>query len=319
MSQITAPGIYDVPAADYHADRLVSAPTFSRSIAKLLVYRSPRHAWFAHPRLNPDYEADDLTKFDLGKASHALLLGSGERFAVIEAADWRTKAAKEAREQALSAGLLPILAPHWPQVQNMARAVRAQLEQHQEAVDAFTRGKPEQTMVWQEGGVWCRARLDWLPDGGRFFDDFKTTVNAAPGAWGDRVFFETGGDVQAALYRRGIRALGLHRDPVFRFVVAEVEPPHCLTVVQPTPAALDMADRKVQRALDLWRWCLEHNAWPGYPSRTCHVDPPPWHENRFLEMEARDETLRSMGRTPTEEMLLWQAPLDWTKETVDAL
>lgn len=305
-------GVYDIPMRAYHRDQIGEVPTFSRSIAKLLISRSPRHAWHAHPRLNPAWEPDDETKFDLGKAAHTLLLGSEERFEVIDAADWRTKAAKEAREAALLAGLLPILAPHWPQVQTMVRAVRAQLDRHQEAAGAFTEGKPEQTLVWQEQGIWCRARLDWMPARGAIFDDFKTTGNAAPDAWGDRVFFETGGDVQAALYRRAIRALGLHSAPVFRFVVAEVEPPFCVCVVQPTPAALDMADRKVDRALALWRWCLEQKAWPGYPARTCHVDPPAWHENRFLQAEERDEQLRSMGRTPRDELLHWQAPPDWT-------
>ncbi len=305
-------GVFNLGTRAYLLDQVGEVPTFSRSIGKLLVTRSPRHAWFAHPRLNPAWQAEDATKFDLGKAGHALLLGSEERFAIIDAGDWRTKAAKEAREEALLADLLPILAPNWPQVQNMVRAVRAQLDQHQEAADAFTSGKPEQTLVWQEQGVWCRARLDWLPHSGPFFDDFKTTGNAAPDVWGDRVFFETGGDVQAALYRRGIRALKLHAAPVFRFVVAELEPPFCVCVVQPTPGALDMADRKLDRALALWRWCSEQGRWPGYPSRTCHVDPPAWHENRFLQAEERDESLRSMGRTPRDEYLHWQAPPNWT-------
>jgi urease accessory protein len=47
----------------------------------------------------------------------------------------------------------------------MASACRAQLASHQEAHDAFKPGAgvPEITMAWQIGKVWCRARLDWLP------------------------------------------------------------------------------------------------------------------------------------------------------------
>ena len=43
-------GIHDIPPREYHADPC-PAPSLSRSIAKLLVERSPAHAYAAHPRL----------------------------------------------------------------------------------------------------------------------------------------------------------------------------------------------------------------------------------------------------------------------------
>ena len=311
---ITEPGVYDVPAEVYHADDLCAAPCFSRSIGKLLIRRSPRHAWTAHPRLNPDHEPDDATKFDVGKAAHRLLLGGPEEFAIVAADDYRTKAAKEAREEALAAGRLPVLARQWEDVQAMVASCRAQLAAHEDAKDAFSSGEPEQTMVWQEGETWCKARLDWLPSDGRFFDDFKTTGNAHPDAWSERVAFETGADMQAALYRRGIRALGLARDPLFRFVVQEIEAPYALSVCALTPAAIDMADRELDRALELWRWCLENDSWPGYPARTCYVDPPPWQERRRLDAEAREEIARDNGEDLRTRMLDWQAPFTTAAE-----
>lgn len=311
--RITEPGVYEVAAAEYHADRLCAEPCFSRSIGKLLIRRSPRHAWTAHPRLNPAHEPEDSTKFDVGTAAHRLMLGGDEVVAVIRADDYRTNAAKSARDEAILAGKLPILAPKWDLVQAMVEAVRAQLEQHEEARGAFTKGRPEQTLIWREGGIWCKARLDWLPDEGSVFDDFKTTGNAAPDAWGDRVAFETGADLQAALYSRGIRAV-LGREPIFRFVVAEVEPPHAMTVCQMTPAALAMADRKLDFALALWRRCLETGVWPGYPGRVCHIDPPPWVERRWLEEEERQQITKTDGKSAHEALLHWQAPHNWKGE-----
>src|SRR4051812_46738879 len=102
MFKITAPGIYlDVAANDYHADPC-PAPSLTQSVAKILLAKSPLHAWHAHPRLNPDYQHNDDTKFDVGNIAHKMLLGRGKQIEVLEFDDWRTKAAKEAREKAAS-------------------------------------------------------------------------------------------------------------------------------------------------------------------------------------------------------------------------
>ena len=79
---IEAPGIYDgIPENDYHADPVGPAPSLSASIAKLLVLKSPRHAWLAHPRLNKA-KAEEVEKAkrarDVGTATHKLVLGAGK-------------------------------------------------------------------------------------------------------------------------------------------------------------------------------------------------------------------------------------------------
>jgi hypothetical protein len=82
-------------------------------VAKILLDRSPLHAWHAHPRLNPDYRHDDDTKFDVGNIAHKLMLGRGKDIVVLEFDDWRTKAAKDAREAAAAAGKLAVLGKHF--------------------------------------------------------------------------------------------------------------------------------------------------------------------------------------------------------------
>lgn len=310
MTPIARPGVYDLPAEQYHDDPCV-APSLSSSIAKLLLDKTPRHAWLAHPRLNPDHEREHKTAFDIGTAAHDLLLFGEGRFAAIDAADWRTKAAKEAREQAYADGLTPLLAHQLQAVQAMVTAAWAQLHHHAQAADIFTAGKPEQTLIWQENGIWCRIKLDWRPSSGNVFPDYKTTGDSAnPEHWGARQLFNLGYDVQAAWYRRGINAVLGIEDAHFWFVVQETAPPHALSVVALTPAALAMADRKVTEALRIWRYCLENDRWPGYPNHTAFVDPPAWQESQWLAREDRAEVLKKNGVDLIQASIDWQRPLE---------
>lgn len=305
--RITELGVYEIPAEEYHAD-CCPEPSLSKSVAKLLIDRSPRHAWWAHPRLNPDFERKTKAQFDIGSAAHALVLGDEQKFAIIDADSYRTKAAQEARDAAYASDRIPLLPDQYECVLAMERAFRAQIDAHQEARDAFTNGKPEQVLIWREGDVWCRARLDWLPSAGRIFDDYKTTAAAAhPDAWGSRTFFETGCDFQDAFYRRGIKKVLGIADPIFRFTVQETEPPHLLCVMQADPAVRAIAEKKVEAAIRLWGQCLKANRWPGYPAMTCHLELPAWRETQWLEREER-EAAHGKETDLLATMLHWQAP-----------
>ena len=101
MSLIDKPGVHLLSMESYQRDPCPS-PSLSSHIAHRLITQSPLHAWYAHPRLNPRYVEEDSTAFDLGSCAHALLLEGEDSIAVIEADDWRTKVAKEARAKARS-------------------------------------------------------------------------------------------------------------------------------------------------------------------------------------------------------------------------
>jgi len=302
---ISAPGVYDnVPAEQYHADRLLdNHMTVSASLLKILLKKTPRHAWLAHPRLNKDYLMETAAKFDIGSAAHALLLEGQDAVVVIGADSFRTKDAKEARDAAYEAGKIPLLTAQAADVVAMQIAALAQLKNHEEAFDAFAEGKPEQTLIWQEeGGIWCRARLDWLKERTGAIWDYKTTTSAQPDDW-QRRLFDLGGDLQEAWYRRGVKALGLSNDPQFRFIVQEVEAPYALSVIGLTPAAQALGEMKVWRALEIWRWCRANDRWPGYPNQTCYIEPPAWEMAKGEEMKVRAEM------APLDALTDWQAPL----------
>jgi hypothetical protein len=306
---IDTPGIYNIMSTAYHADPCPT-PSLSSSVARVLLDRSPRHAWMQHPRLNPAFVPEQRREFDLGSAAHAHLFGDDAAYELVDAENYRTRAAQEARDAIYAAGKTPLLPHQAVTVDAMVRAARAQLDRHSEAPEAFREdmGTPEQTVAWLDGGIWCRARIDWLPLGGNVVYDYKTTGGSAhPDEWGRRLF-DGGYDIQAAFYLRGLRAVE-GRECHFRFVVQEVEPPYALSVIAITPASLAMAERKVVEAIAWWRWCLDKGVWPGYPGRVAYVETPPWVEKRWLEHEDRVAVGAEAGEDLRRLMLDWQSPL----------
>lgn len=290
MITIDRPGVYAIPAADYHRD-CCTEPSLSSSIAKRLCFDSALHAHDSHPRLNPAAEHDDAEHFDIGTAAHALLLEGGGNIEIIDAPDWRTKAAKEAREAARAVGKTPLLAHVQQDVIAMVDALRGQLDRHTDGgAEMFTGGEAEQTLVWIDDGVWCRARVDWLRSDPTAIDDYKTTsASANPDAW-TRTMFSTGFDLQAAWYLRGLRALTGERldDPAtFRFAVQETFKPYAVSVIALNPDALLLAEKKCLYALEQWREARASNDWRGYARRTAFATVPPWHESWWLEKELR--------------------------------
>lgn len=277
------PGL-KIPASIYHDDLVdPDRPSLSSSIAKVLCTQSPLHAWTQHPRLNPSYTREEKTAFDLGTVAHSLLLeGDDSRLVVIDANDWRTNAAKEARDLAYAAGKVPLLAKDAERVENMVSAALTQLAAHGATPALLADGKPEQTIVWEEDGVVCRARLDWLRDDLLAIDDLKTSGRSADPAQLSRTLFANGYDVQARFYQRGVKKLtGV--EPEFRFIFVETEPPYALSVVSLAPSAVALADDKVEHAINTWRTCLERDQWPGYASAVAYAEAPGWHEAAWME------------------------------------
>jgi hypothetical protein len=277
--------ILDLPAADYHNDPC-EQPSLSASIASILYTQSPAHARAVHPRLNPQYERKQEDKFDLGTVVHSLVLQGTEIADVLAFPDYRSGAAKEARDIARTHGRIPMLVHQAHEVEQMVAAVKAKLAALPITPALLTDGQPEQTLTWNDGGVECRARLDWLRDDYTAIDDLKTTSRSAnPTSWCRSTLWGIGADIQAAFYLRGLKAItGV--DAEFRWIVAETSPPFELSVISLTPAALAVANEKVDWALETWARCLETDEWPGYPTEVCYAELPAWEESRWLEKEA---------------------------------
>lgn len=280
----------DATAAAYHSDTVSAVPTLSSGIAHILCSQSPRHAWTAHPRLNPDWQPDEDAKFDVGNIAHRILLeGTEDGLHIVDAPDWRTKDARDARDAARARGLTPLLAGQVAAVRAMAAAAREQLAAHQADPPLFTAGTPESVLVWTEpNGVVCRAKPDWLRHDLATIDDLKSTSRSAHPDSYARALFGVGGDIQSSFYMRGVHAL-TGAEPRWRWVVLETYAPFALSVIEPSPAMLTLGHAKVERAIRIWHQCLERHDWPAYPTRVATVDPPPWEEARWLERELEEE------------------------------
>lgn len=275
-------GRHDIPAGEYHSDPCPE-PSISRSIIHALVPPgTPLHARHKHPRLGGWRPADAGDRaMQIGSACHAIMFGEAGKIRIIDADNYKTKVARADRDEAAGGNMLPILASDYRQACMIVEEGRRQLSER--GVFAFIAGRPEQTLIWQENDVWCRARLDWLPDNpGSPIDDYKTTAgSASEEIWG-RAAFAVGDDIQAAFYRRGVRAVfGVEPGP-FRFVVQEQNPPFAINVITLTERAVENANRKIDYALRTWRNCLDSGVWPGY-TMGYQVDIPAWRE--FFEDE----------------------------------
>lgn len=313
--RITEPGIYDMPEKDYHADPCPE-PSYSNSIGKLLLQRSPAHARLQHPRLNPDWEPRESDgKMAFGSVAHVLMTGKGPDIVQVDAKNWQTKAAKAERDEALEAGHLPILVEQYEQALEMVRVGMLQLQEFDDCQNAFVRGTPEQVFCWKEGNTWLRCMMDWVEprrDTGHIVVyDYKTTgTNAAPHAIA-RHLYDMDYHMQHAMYERALHAL--IKDAagmvVFRFVVQETDPPYALSVIETDPAGKVIGQKKTAAALSLWRSCMAKNKWPAYPKKIIQAELPAYLESSWLEREERMHEAGILGADP------YMQASDWMDKT----
>jgi hypothetical protein len=282
------PGIYlDMTAADYHAD-CCPAPSLSQSIAKVLLDRSPKHAWTRHPRLNPHYRADDDTKYDIGNIAHRILLGRGKDLRPVIADDWRTKAAREQREAAAAEGMLGVLEKDLVRAGEMAVAAGRQISEAGFGADWKDRsGDGEAVIAWRENDIWFRAMIDWLSKDRRRVWDLKTTsASAAPHELGKKMAND-GWHIQAAMHERGLDVL----DPrnagrrEHYFVCLETEPPYAMTIARIPESALHIGRRQLNIAIAIWADCMRTGNWPGYCPEVQVPEFPGFAEARWSDRE----------------------------------
>lgn len=289
---ITKPGLYtDISANDYHRDPC-AAPSLTQSVAKILLEKSPLHAWHAHPRLNPDYQHDNATKFDIGNVAHKMLLGRGKEIVVLEDFDdWRTKEAKLRRGAAEAEGRLAVLGKHAARADRMVSAAREQLRMRGLEHLFGAGGNSEVVVAWKEGETWLRQMVDWLGDDRLIFADYKTTDESAAPAALARKMVSDGWHIQAAMGERGLRRaelVALDELPRFLFVVQEATVPYALSVVEVAGDPLVMGRKMLDAAVDTWKRCMRADRFPGYPLDITTPEFPGWAEQQWLDREIKD-------------------------------
>ena len=262
--------------ADIEMDRYVSdpapEPSLSKGMVLTLINRTPAHARIESPRLNPGLVDDSSSRADIGSAVHAKILG-GQAIGIVEADNWMTKAAKEAREDIRANGGIALLCKDAESLDAIADAVFAACAN---AGMPLEQAVHEQTAIWKDGDVWCRARPDalWLDQ--KICGDLKTTKNADPQSWIKTTLLGGGYFIQPSHYLRGIETIRDESGWQFRFVVCEIEKPFGVSIIGVDGALLDLADQQCTRARAIWAKCLRENKWPSYSNQIAVAELPTW-------------------------------------------
>lgn len=303
-SENMKPGVHvDIPVDEYHADKHSPEPSLSSSIAKILVTRSPLHAYMAHPRLNTKHEREEKESFDLGTAVHDALLESGSRIEYIDPLDfpgakggipdgWTNAPIRAARDACYAAGRTPVLLKYKEPIDAMVANALAAIEtcDHLEG-RTLADGTAEQSVFWtegteEEGQIWCRSRPDWMSHDRRVQVSVKSTATSANPSLFNRQYVNLGYDLQDAFYLRGNRATGAPEDCVNLTLVMENTPPYACVWFALTPEFMSLGEEKVDEAMEIWRRCIGSGRWPAYPRHVHFIEAPPYSKLQWEERES---------------------------------
>jgi hypothetical protein len=288
MRTITEPGLYqDFPEADYHADPCPE-PSASRSIVKLMVEATPRHAFVAHPRLTTPEPDEKPEVFDIGSALHTALLGRGQTIVQAQFNDWKTKDAREFRDAIREQGGIPLLTHQFERVLEAVQAVREQLPDHGlERLFNPDHGRAEVVAAWQDPvGGWCRGMIDWLEQDLTAWDIKGTEVRPFNLDKLGRHCSDMGYEWQQAFYSRGLEFIhpALVGAVRFNFLFVELKAPYAIMPVRLPADALAKGRALVERGLERWAECKRTGKWPLYRTQgePALVDYPPWSTAEFV-------------------------------------
>jgi len=283
------PGIhYGISPAVYHADPC-ETPSLSSSLARKLLRESPAHAFASSPRLDPGCVPEFKDSFDVGTAAHTAVLSAGESIRVIAFDDWRSKDARQQRDEARAEGFTPLLEKDAAKVLEMAAEVKAALRRMGLGEVFSDPSRAEAVAIAEVEGAQCRAMADYIGADGWLYD-LKTTTSAHYDAV-TRTVESFGYHIQAAHYLDTFRAAGMALKGM-RFVFVEKNRPHCVSVVALDEAFVDIGRSQTSLARKTWRRCLATGEWPDYAHPgIVEISPPIWMAS---QVEDRSHTLQAL-------------------------
>lgn len=272
-----------IPEDLYHSDR----GSLSATGAKLLLQSPAKFRW------QQDNPRKSTAAFDFGHLAHKLVLGEGAEIVVIEAADYRTKAAQEQRDAAQAAGKIPALHNEYSRAVGLADQVLCDPV----AGPLFEHGHAEVSAYMHDTvtGVRLRCRFDWVvgnPEDYVTIVDLKTTQDAEPGEF-SRSAVKYGYHLSAAWYI-GVACDVFHTTPDrvrFLLVAAEKEAPHLVSVTEWDHGALEHGDQLCRQAIDLYHHCSSTDTWPAWPGHDAKVHPihlPAWMRRSSITTNTTD-------------------------------
>lgn len=237
--------VIGMPAEQYHAIEALSA-----SGAKLLL-RSPAH--YLAARATPK---EPTAAMRLGTIVHALVLEPDTvqaSFAIMPKFDKRTTIGKKAAEEFEqdNAGKTVVDEYTW----DRANAIASSVLRHPLVAENLRDGNPEVTLLWDQYGVPCKSRVDYMTGSAIF--DVKTCSDASPEGFA-RQIATFSYHVQAAHYAAGFReVVGWDLDR-FVFIAVETEAPYAVGIYTLDGRSLQSGRLLMERAAQAYKVALEH-------------------------------------------------------------
>ena len=196
------------------------------------------------------------------------LVFGGANFHVIDAADYRTKKAQTARDEARESGMVPVLADEFEPARKMAGNIKSRLLM--EGID-LEQCEKQKTLQWTSAeGVECEGTPDLFI--GAITIDLKVGHTANPDKL-EQHLYDQGWHIQGAAYQEAVTFVAGSKGRAAMYgrhylVCAETKSgADCITIAPLSPSYIDLGMRAWRRAQAIWVQCWTTNEWPEYTSR----------------------------------------------------
>ena len=157
------------------------------------------------------------------------------------------------------------------------REMRAVIQSDQECLDLLSDGVAELSgyFVDPDYDLLVKIRPDFINKKHNIIIDLKSCADAREGPF-RKSAYEHGYDMQAFMILLGVTQItGVpHND--FEFICVESKGYHGLDIWQADQQMLDTGYKKYQKAMTLYKQCLESGEWPGYDSTPKPLGSPTW-------------------------------------------
>lgn len=209
-------------------------------------------------------EHDEHKKeYDVGTLAHALILeGSLDHLVVeVDAKDYRTNKAREARDAAYAQNKIPVNNTERDTMLAPVEAMRDAVLDHPIANDLLTGHDPEVSIFWEQSGAPMKARIDALHMDRKLAVDLKTVRSARPNDF-KRQISDLGYYVQAAHYLNGLKEVTGHEFD-WLFVAVDKSEPYVVSVHRMSKDSLIEGAVRIGHAIDRYQAALARG-WTGY-------------------------------------------------------
>lgn len=165
-----------------------------------------------------------------------------------------------------------------PASYDQAIGMREAIESHPIASKLLLTGygvPTEISLLWtdERTGVKCRGRADALPDRNRIVD-YKTTTDASAEKF-SRSVHSFGYHRQGSFYMQGINTIeDIPTTREFIIVAQEKNKPYAISVFQLDDDTLEQGNAEVEELLDIYKKCVDDDAWPSYPQEIQSLSLP---------------------------------------------